>query len=88
MLIHHISLLSVIFSFLFGSFVFGGWDGDYVFTFVTTTLFISMDFWMVKNITGRYRHFKAATVVLCYVALCGVLVTFQGFLWACAGGII
>lgn len=40
-------------AFLLGSFIFGGWGGDYVFTFVTTTVFLSMDFWTVKNITGR-----------------------------------
>lgn len=40
-------------TFLFGSFLFGGWTGDYVFSFVTTTIFLSMDFWTVKNITGR-----------------------------------
>eukprot|EP01069_Polyplicarium_translucidae_P002371 Polyplicarium_translucidae@DN2011_c0_g1_i1.p1 len=39
--------------FLFGSFIFGGWQGDYVFTFVVTTLLLSFDFWTVKNVTGR-----------------------------------
>lgn len=40
-------------SFVFGSFIFGGFKGDYVCTFIITTILLSIDFWVVKNITGR-----------------------------------
>lgn len=50
---HLMFKLGALLTFIFGSFVFGGWNGDYVFTFVVTTLFLSLDFWTVKNVTGR-----------------------------------
>eukprot|EP00922_Rhytidocystis_sp_ex-Travisia-forbesii_P042478 GHVS01063423.1.p1 GENE.GHVS01063423.1~~GHVS01063423.1.p1 ORF type:complete len:301 (+),score=36.92 GHVS01063423.1:123-905(+) len=42
-------------TYLLGTYVFGLGYGanDFVFTFVTTTVFVSLDFWTVKNISGR-----------------------------------
>eukprot|EP00922_Rhytidocystis_sp_ex-Travisia-forbesii_P023038 GHVS01033841.1.p1 GENE.GHVS01033841.1~~GHVS01033841.1.p1 ORF type:complete len:245 (-),score=34.32 GHVS01033841.1:148-882(-) len=42
-------------TYLLGTYVFGlGYPAnDFVFTFVTTTVFVSLDFWTVKNVTGR-----------------------------------
>eukprot|EP00386_Alphamonas_edax_P013734 GDKI01042343.1.p1 GENE.GDKI01042343.1~~GDKI01042343.1.p1 ORF type:complete len:198 (-),score=83.22 GDKI01042343.1:21-614(-) len=37
----------------FFTFLFGGLFGDYITTFVITTLFLAFDFWTVKNVTGR-----------------------------------
>lgn len=51
---HLVFKAAALLSFVFGSFLFGGWEGDYVFSFVTTTAFLSIDFWTVKNITGRF----------------------------------
>eukprot|EP00922_Rhytidocystis_sp_ex-Travisia-forbesii_P007446 GHVS01010874.1.p1 GENE.GHVS01010874.1~~GHVS01010874.1.p1 ORF type:complete len:248 (+),score=33.94 GHVS01010874.1:72-815(+) len=44
-----------ILTYLLGTYVFGfGYESnDFVFTFVTTTVFVSLDFWTVKNVTGR-----------------------------------
>eukprot|EP01068_Selenidium_serpulae_P007684 Selendium_serpulae@DN4776_c0_g1_i14.p1 len=50
---HLMFKMGALLTFIFGSFVFGGWKGDYVFTFVVTTIFLSLDFWTVKNVTGR-----------------------------------
>uniref|UniRef100_A0A0G4H9S9 Golgi apparatus membrane protein TVP23 homolog n=1 Tax=Chromera velia CCMP2878 TaxID=1169474 RepID=A0A0G4H9S9_9ALVE len=35
------------------TFLFGDWFAGYITTFVFTTLFLSFDFWTVKNVTGR-----------------------------------
>jgi len=35
------------------SFLFGGFFGDYITTFVITALVLAVDFWTVKNVTGR-----------------------------------
>ena len=53
-IVHLVFKILALLTFIFGSFVFGGWSGDFVFSFVITTLFLSMDFWSVKNITGRF----------------------------------
>eukprot|EP01054_Gregarina_sp_Poly1_P000567 Gregarina_sp_Poly_1__566@NODE_1135_length_4981_cov_83_856532_g784_i0_p4_GENE_NODE_1135_length_4981_cov_83_856532_g784_i0NODE_1135_length_4981_cov_83_856532_g784_i0_p4_ORF_typecomplete_len215_score17_98DUF846/PF05832_12/9_4e40DUF4282/PF14110_6/63DUF4282/PF14110_6/0_15_NODE_1135_length_4981_cov_83_856532_g784_i032823926 len=51
--IHIFTKLLALFFFCFGSFLFGGFSGDYVFTFVVTTLAMSVDFWVTKNVCGR-----------------------------------
>lgn len=49
------ALFHVVFKFLaFVFYLFGGLFGqDFISTFVSVTLLISMDFWVVKNVTGR-----------------------------------
>lgn len=49
------ALFHVIFKFLaFSIYLFGGLFGqDFISTFVAVILLISMDFWVVKNVTGR-----------------------------------
>eukprot|EP01056_Protomagalhaensia_sp_Gyna25_P005588 Protomagalhaensia_sp_Gyna_25__5587@NODE_76_length_5570_cov_17_836738_g57_i0_p4_GENE_NODE_76_length_5570_cov_17_836738_g57_i0NODE_76_length_5570_cov_17_836738_g57_i0_p4_ORF_typecomplete_len199_score27_25DUF846/PF05832_12/2_1e39DUF4133/PF13571_6/8_2DUF4133/PF13571_6/39DUF3267/PF11667_8/0_26DUF3267/PF11667_8/2_4e03_NODE_76_length_5570_cov_17_836738_g57_i014582054 len=34
-------------------FMFGGLFGDYIFSFVITTLALALDFWLTKNVCGR-----------------------------------
>eukprot|EP01055_Gregarina_sp_Pseudo9_P005212 Gregarina_sp_Pseudo_9__5211@NODE_576_length_2557_cov_46_313344_g545_i0_p2_GENE_NODE_576_length_2557_cov_46_313344_g545_i0NODE_576_length_2557_cov_46_313344_g545_i0_p2_ORF_typecomplete_len215_score30_40DUF846/PF05832_12/1_2e38DUF4282/PF14110_6/34DUF4282/PF14110_6/0_69DUF21/PF01595_20/0_89DUF21/PF01595_20/31ThrE/PF06738_12/15ThrE/PF06738_12/5_1DUF4133/PF13571_6/3_2DUF4133/PF13571_6/63_NODE_576_length_2557_cov_46_313344_g545_i019122526 len=51
--LHIITKLLALFFFCFGSFLFGGFTGDYVFTFVVTTLALAVDFWITKNVCGR-----------------------------------
>lgn len=53
-MIHILFKVLALLTFLFGSFLFGGWNGDFVFTFVSTTALVSIDFWTVKNVTGRF----------------------------------
>ncbi|KAH0477084.1 MAG: uncharacterized protein KVP18_000162 [Porospora cf. gigantea A] len=45
--------LAALLTYVFGPFVFGGFSGDYVFSFILTTILVSLDFWVVKNVTGR-----------------------------------
>eukprot|EP00918_Siedleckia_nematoides_P107050 GHVU01233397.1.p1 GENE.GHVU01233397.1~~GHVU01233397.1.p1 ORF type:complete len:235 (-),score=49.57 GHVU01233397.1:451-1155(-) len=52
-LFHLLFKLLALLVFIFGSWVFGGRDGDFVFTFVVTTVLLALDFWTVKNVTGR-----------------------------------
>ncbi|KAL8433458.1 hypothetical protein Efla_001276 [Eimeria flavescens] len=44
-----------VFRYFFGSFLFGSYrgDADFVVTFVLTLVLLSLDFWTVKNVSGR-----------------------------------